>query len=176
MSPISFSLRATWIWRWCSFRIRQAAAFFFFWDRVRQVCGCRVGPRRVLEGENSVVLGCVQQRNCVFEVRFRLAGEADDDVGGDADRAAGCADPLDLFQVLFARVGAAHFAQDARRAGLHWQMNVIAERGDFVDRFHYLAVKSLGCDVVKRTRRIPGTAATARSRSTKFHFRGDGSR
>ena len=31
-------------------------------------------------------------------------------------------------------------------------------------------VKSFGCEVVKRTRRIPSTSATASSSSTKFHL------
>jgi hypothetical protein len=47
-------------------------------------------------------------------------------------------------------------------------MDVVAERGNFVDGLDDLAVK--------RTRRMPFTSATARRRSTKFKPREPGSR
>ena len=119
---------------------------------------------------------CVEQREGLLEVCFGLAGEADDDVRGDADGPAGGANPGDLFEILVARVSAPHGTQNARRAGLHRQMNVIAERGNFVDGIDDLAVeivrmrggeahaadaRHLG-DGAQQVREIPARAATDR--------------
>ncbi len=53
-------------------------------DAVGHVDGGGVGPRGVLEGEDGVVFDLVEQGDGLFEVGVGLAGEADDDVGGDA--------------------------------------------------------------------------------------------
>src|SRR5216117_2828606 len=42
-------------------------------------CG-RIGPRRILEAEDAVVLDFIEQRKGFLELCLRLAGEADDDV------------------------------------------------------------------------------------------------
>src|SRR5262249_39147533 len=49
---------------------------------VMHVNGWRVGPRRVLEAENSVVANGIEQRDGLLEVAIRLARKADDDVCG----------------------------------------------------------------------------------------------
>ena len=123
---------------------REAAALFRFRDGVWHVPGGGVGPRRVFEREDGVVLRGVQQRKSVGEVLFGLAGEADDDVRGDADGAARGADPGDLLEIFFAGVSAQHFAQHAGGTGLHRQVHVVAERRNVVNRRDDLAVKIIG--------------------------------
>ena len=81
----------------------------------------------------------IEQRERLFEISLRLAREADDHVSGQAELTARPVNPADLLEVLLARVGAAHFAQDARRTGLHRQMDVVAERWCGIDRFDDLA-------------------------------------
>ena len=68
-----------------------------------------------------------------LEIRLGLAGEADDDVGGDGDVAPRVLHPLDAAHVLVARVEPLHSLEHARRSGLHRQMHVIAQRRILVD-------------------------------------------
>ena len=81
----------------------------------------------------------VEQRERFGEIGFRLAREADDDVRGQADGAAGGANPGNFFEVLLARVSPAHGAKNRSRAGLHREVNVVAERGSRVNRLDNLA-------------------------------------
>ncbi len=46
-----------------------------------------------------------------------------------------------IFEIFVARVGAAHGAENARRTGLHGQVNVIAELRRRVDRFDDVAAE-----------------------------------
>src|SRR5277367_5351489 len=106
---------------------REAATLFRFRNGVWQVPGGGVGPRRVFEGEDRVVSSGVQQGKSVGEVRFGLAGKADDNVRGNADGAARGAYPRDLLEIFFAGVSAQHFAQHAGGTGLYGQVDVVAE-------------------------------------------------
>jgi len=51
-------------------------------------------------------------------------------------------------------------------------VNVVAQLRNRIDGFDDSAMKSFGCEVVNRTRRIPFTAATARSKWTKLNRAG----
>ena len=73
-----------------------------------------------------------------MEILFGLAGESDDDVGGDCDARTGGFHFLTDFDELFVPIGPAHFPQDAVRTALHREMDVrtkfrqIGEGGDEV--------------------------------------------
>src|SRR5476649_1142313 len=63
----------------------QAANFFGVGDGVLHGEGRGVGAGGIFEAEDGVVADGFEQRKRVFEVSFGFAGEADDDVGGNAD-------------------------------------------------------------------------------------------
>ena len=105
----------------------------------------------------------------------RLAGKSDDHICSDA--ASRRAFRIhEFFEIFFARIGALHRAQDARGAGLNRQMDVVADRRKRIDGRDDIALKIAGCEVVNRTRRIPGTAATAQQDALEAQPRGEGSR
>ena len=95
-------------------------------------CGS-VGARRVLKAEDGVITDFAEQCHGVFEVFVGFAGEADDDVGAEGDVAAGCLGPGNALEIPIPGVLALHGAQDVGRAGLHGEMDVVAERWDGVD-------------------------------------------
>src|SRR5580704_15963068 len=122
----------------------EAAALLRFGNRVGHRTGGSVGPGRIIERVHAIIMDAVEQRESCLEVAVALAGKADDDVGSDADGAARSADPLDFFEIFVARVGAQHGFQDRRRSGLHGKMDMVAERGSFVDRLHDIAREVIG--------------------------------
>ena len=80
-------------------------------------------------------------------------------------------------QVFFARVGALHGAQNARGARLHRADERVRKwPGCESIAATMSGAKIAGCEVVKRTRRMPGTSATASKSSAKLMCRGEGSR
>ena len=71
----------------------EPAALFFLGNRVRHRQRGRIRARRILEREDAVVSYRIEQRKRLLEIRFRLAREADDHVGGKAELAARALDP-----------------------------------------------------------------------------------
>ena len=86
------------------------------------------GTRRVDEGERAVVADLLDHLERLAEVLLRLAGEADDDVGGQRQVGDGGAHLLDQPQVALAAVRPPHRLQHAGRAGLERQVRVLADR------------------------------------------------
>ncbi len=84
--------------------------------------------RREDEGEGAVVADLLGDFQGLGEVGLGLAGEADDDVGGD--RAVGdvLADQRDPVHVALTVVGAAHPLEDRAGARLQRQVDLLAER------------------------------------------------
>src|SRR5579875_759240 len=111
----------------------KAGGFLVFWYRICHGDRRCVGARGVLEGEYAVVLDLSKQTHGFLEVGGGFAREADDDVGGHADGAAGGLDPGDALKVPVAGVLALHEMQDARRPALDRKMDVVAEGGYGVD-------------------------------------------
>ena len=69
-----------------------------------------------------------------IEVLGGLAREADDHVGRHREIGHGRARAIDEVEVLVARVAASHRPQHAIRAGLHRQMQVLADLGQVANR------------------------------------------
>ena len=85
--------------------------------------------------------------------------------------------PLDAAHVFIARIEALHGVQDARGAGLHGEMDMVAEAFGLASMASMMGLtKSRGCEVVKRTRRMPGILADAREKLAKSRPAGVGSR
>src|SRR5215207_3043395 len=88
----------------------------------------RAAPRREDKGEGAVVADLVDKLEGLLEVLIGLAGEADDDVGGDRAVRDVLADQRHPVEVALAVVGPAHPLQHLTRPGLQGQMDVLAER------------------------------------------------
>src|SRR5579884_259891 len=88
----------------------------------------RLGPgaRRVHERERAVVADLADDLERLLEVRLRLAREPDDDVGSDRQVGNGGAHPVGEREVPLACVRPPHRLQDARRARLQRQMDLLA--------------------------------------------------
>ena len=112
---------------------REALDLYFFGDGVVHVDGGGVGAGGILEAVDGVVAYFFEQSDGVFEVAVGLAGEADDDVGGERDVALGGLGPGDALEVPVAGVLALHGLEDGGAAGLDGEMDVVAEGGDGVD-------------------------------------------
>ena len=111
----------------------EALGFDLVGDAVGH-CHCRsVGPRGKLEGEDGVVLNLVDEGDGGFEVGVGFAGETDDHVAGDGDVALGGVDPAHALEVPVTGVLAGHGFEDGGGAGLHGEMDVVAEGGGGVD-------------------------------------------
>ncbi len=82
-------------------------------DVVRHVGGGGAGAGRVFEDEGVVEACGVHERARLLEVVGGLAGEADDDVGGEGEVGHGFAQAADGVEVVGAGVAAAHEAEDA---------------------------------------------------------------
>ena len=122
----------------------------------------RPRPRRVLERVRGVEAGGLDDAQGAAEVLLGLAGEPDDDVGGHRDLGDGLADPVQPREVAVAPIRAAHRVQDPVRAGLEREVDVLAHRGVSAMASRTSGVKSCGCGLVNRTRRMPSTAPTSR--------------
>src|SRR5882724_2392531 len=130
----------------------EAAAFFFFRNGVGHGFGGSVRARRIFERKNAFVFYGFEEAERFRKFSFGCAGETDDDVGGDRNWALRAAYHRDFFEIFIARVGALHRAEHARRAGLHGQVNVIA---DF-----FVALNGLN-DVGAKIARVRGGKADA---------------
>ena len=92
------------------------------------------------EGEGAVVADLLGHLERLAEVGLRLAREADDDVRGERHVRDVLADQRDAVEVALARVGAPHGLEDAARAGLQRQVDVLADRRELgVGADHVLA-------------------------------------
>src|ERR1700679_3872243 len=111
----------------------EALYLYFFGDGVFHVDGGGVGAGGVFEAVDGVVAYGVEERDGVFEVAVGFAGEAYDDVRGERDVAARGLGPGYAFEVPVAGVLALHGLEDGGAAGLHGQVDVVAEGGDGVD-------------------------------------------
>ena len=125
-------------------------------------------PRRERERERAVVADLLDERQRLLEVGLGLAREADDDVGREGDVGDVLADQRDAVEVALAVVGAAHRAQDPRRARLQRQVDVLAQRRQLGVRAdhvlaHVLRVRARVADPVE-----PGIASSSRSSSAKL--------
>ena len=93
--------------------------------RVRHGRGLGAGAGGVDEGEQGVKPHLLHQGHGVHGLRLRLAGEADDDVGGQYQPGH---DPLGVvhqIQVLLPGVAAVHLFQDPVVAGLEGQVQLL---------------------------------------------------
>ena len=117
---------------------------FRFWNRVDHGERGRVGPRRVLETEDAIVLHFCKKVHGLNEVGGGFAGKADDDVGRYRDGAAGGLDPGNALEVPLRGVFPGHEPEDAGRAGLDWQVYVVAESRSGVDGLDNVAGKVAG--------------------------------
>ncbi len=117
----------------------QAGCLFSVWDGVDHDQGRSVGARGVFEAEDGIVLDGIEEGDGLFKFQGGFTGKAHDEVGGDGDRPFGGLDPGDAFEVPVAGVLAGHLAQDAGRAGLYGQVDVVAEGGYGVDDFDDVA-------------------------------------
>ena len=145
-----------------SCRISQAPLLFFFRDVIFVLQRRSVRPLRILEREDA------------NRTRLRRAGRASASKSSSvspgkptmmsvviAMSRRRVLHPLDAPHVFVARIQPLHAAEHARRARLHRQMDVIAERIGFASIASMMSLtKSRGCEVVNRTRRIPGTSPT----------------
>ena len=106
-----------------------APHFFGGGDVVIKERGGSVGSRGVFENEGVVERGLAKKGTGLLKVVLGLAGEADNDVGGDGDVGHGVAQTAEGVKVGFAGVTAAHGFEDGVGAGLHGQVKVVAELG-----------------------------------------------
>src|SRR5664279_3560946 len=113
----------------------QAARFLGIGNGVGVLQRGSVRPGRVLEGKNAIVSNFVEQAQGLAKFGFGLARETDDHVRGNTDfLVAGGLHPGDSLQVFLAGIIAKHGIQYARRSALDWQMYVVAERRDSINR------------------------------------------
>ena len=87
----------------------------------------RPASRRVDERECAVEPNRVDQRQRLLEVVLGLAGESHDEIGTQRQIRNGVAQRVHEPEIAIAVVRATHCLQDARRAGLRWQVNVLAD-------------------------------------------------
>jgi len=118
--------------------------FLFFGDGAGHARRRGIRARGIFERIDAVILGYVQQTEGLLEVGFGLAGKSHNDVGGDADRPPRGANPGKLLEILIAGVGAPHRLQDRIGASLDRKMDVVTDRGNFVDSLNDLAMKIIG--------------------------------
>src|SRR5208282_940490 len=83
----------------------ETPSLLFLGQRVVEMFGGGVGARGKFEAEHLVILRGVEQREGVGKFGIGFSGEADDNVGGDADGAAGGTDEGDFLEIFVARVG-----------------------------------------------------------------------
>src|SRR5205823_11929943 len=115
-----------------------------------------------------VVLNLVEQRERLFEILCRFAGESDDHVGSDADGTRGGLHPGNPLKVFLARVLTLHQLKDAGGATLNRKMNVIAEDWIGLDHVNDVAGEVAGMRRCKRTRFTPEILPTQSNNSAKL--------
>ena len=84
-------------------------------------------PRRVLERVRRVEPRATDHLERVGEVLLGLAGEPDDDVGGDGDVGDRVADAIEPAEVALAAVGTLHRLQHGVRTRLQREVDVLAD-------------------------------------------------
>ena len=89
--------------------------------------GRRAVARREDEGVGVGEADLAHGAQRLVEFLVRLAGEADDDVGGERHTRNRPANAVDAVEVAFARVAAQHALEHARRPALHRQVHVLAD-------------------------------------------------
>ena len=87
----------------------------------------REGTLRVLEAERGDEADLAHERERLLEVFFGLAGESDDDVGGEREAGDLLAQARRALDVLLPRVATRHATQHAIAAGLHREVHVARE-------------------------------------------------
>src|SRR6266567_3267048 len=97
-------------------------------DRVRPAASRCLRARGVLEREDLVVLGLLQQRQRLLEVFPCLAAKTDDHVRRYANITLRITDAIYFFKVLFSRVASKHAGKHPARARLYRKMDVVAQR------------------------------------------------
>ena len=102
----------------------QAPALLLLRHRLVPAPRLRVGPRRVLEQERAVVADVTDVVARGLEVRFGLAREADDDVGGERQVGDRGAQAIDDALVVGQGVRAIHRAQHRVRTRLQRQVHL----------------------------------------------------
>ncbi len=118
-----------WRWRGVDDREQALVALFLhgFGELAVHLGGGGVAALRVAEDEGVVELEALDGVDGRLEVLLGLAGEADDDVGGDRDAGPRGFHFLADLDELLVRVGAVHRLEDAVGAALHREMDVRAE-------------------------------------------------
>ena len=112
-------------------------------DMVPQPHRGRALPDRVLEGVGIVEVGIGHQAQRLGELGIRLAGEADDDVGGEGDARDRSPEPRDHLEVDLAGIAPEHAAEHRVGAALHRQVHVLAHRRRFGHGLHD-AIREIG--------------------------------
>jgi VWFA-related protein len=146
---------------------RETPCLLFFRNVIGHLKRGSVWPRRIFEAEYGIVLNLVKQAKRLFEILFRLAREADDDVGRNRDGSPRILDPPHLFHVLVARIEAQHGFEHAGRSRLHRQMHVIAQIRVGIDRIHD------GFHEIARMRSGEANAPDAADRAHAIEQRGE---
>ena len=111
----------------------QAASLVLVRNRVLQMQRRGVGAGRIFERKHSVIFDGIQQPKGLMKIVLSLSGKAHNNVGCQADLAAGRFDPCNAFQVLFAGVETLHGIEYPGRAALHGKVHMIAEGRHGVD-------------------------------------------
>ena len=91
--------------------------------------GGRVAALGVFENVGVVEFHFARERQRFLKILLRLAGKADDDVGGDADARSRAAQFFDDAEKSFARVAAVHQFQNAVAAALHGHVRALDSLG-----------------------------------------------
>ena len=94
---------------------------------IRHRRGLGAAPRRVDERKGAVEADLFDGAARLFEVTLGLAGEADDEVGGEREVGDCRSELADEAEVALPAVRATHPLEDPRGAGLKWQMRVFAD-------------------------------------------------
>ena len=100
--------------------------------------GRGAGSYRVRLDVDDVIADVAEQLNRALELCFRLAAEADDDVGGQGQVGDGGHRGGDLLAVLGDAVDATHAAKELIVTGLHREVELFAHRGEVTHRLEEL--------------------------------------
>src|SRR5581483_9532919 len=106
---------------------REAALLFVLVDVIFIAERGRIRTARVLETEQGIVLHFVEQRERLFEILFRFAREANNNIRRDGNIAPRRLQPFNAAHILIPGIQALHALEHARGSGLHWKMDVVAQ-------------------------------------------------
>ena len=109
----------------------QALGLHVRWNLVFHFGGWRPGARRIHEGECAGVTNLVDQREGVAEIRLGFAGEADDEIGCEGEIRAARTKTRNHVEIILARMLAVHRRKDTVGTGLHRQVHVGHQLGQF---------------------------------------------